>query len=91
MYSEHGMVSHGGIGVGLVVGSYELVVVLSPGEYGAPVRQRVRQYRQPVAPRLHYCFHVVKRWLSVVNEALQYVKEVNNIYIKKSFCGKNTI
>lgn len=54
----------------VVVRRYELVVVLAPREDGTPVRKRVRNHGQSVAPRLHYGLHVVQRSGPAVDQAL---------------------
>ena len=43
----------------IVVIHYELIMVLPPGEYVAPVRLVVRDHRESVTPRLYYGSHVV--------------------------------
>lgn len=46
--------------VGLHVSQFTLVVVLTPHEDAAPMRQVIRDDREPVPPRLHYSLHVVE-------------------------------
>lgn len=42
------------------ISQFTLVMVLTPHEDAAPVRQVIRDDREPVPPRLHYSLHVVQ-------------------------------
>lgn len=80
MYSEHAMVGSV-LRLRVVVRRYELVVMLPPREDRAPMRQGVRHDRQPVAPSLHYCLHIMKRRRPIVQQTLfATVKKLSKLY-----------
>lgn len=58
VHAQHGVVGSL-VCLRIVVSGNEGVMVLSPGEYGSPVREIVRNDGKAIAPSFHNGFHVM--------------------------------